>query len=97
MVDWLIMLDLVLLSAYFVNFNQLNHNEEKPAAIVLLILPFAYFGLYMIAKIIQILWLVHVYSYSNLSLYTCTCFTGRDGPLQKIILWLQIHVGHIQA
>lgn len=60
MVDWLIMLDLVLLSAYFVNFNQLNHNVEKSAAIVLLILPFAYFGLYLIAKIVQILWLVHV-------------------------------------
>lgn len=53
MVDWLIMLDLAVLSAYFVNFNQL-HNDDF--AIVLLILPFIYFSLYVIVKILYKLW-----------------------------------------
>ena len=59
-VEWLIMLDLVLLSAFFVNFNQQKHNEENSAAVVMLILPFIYFGLYLIVKILQMLWSVIV-------------------------------------
>ena len=50
------MLDLVLLSAYFVNFNQQKHYKENSAAVAMLILPFIYFGLYLIAKILQTLW-----------------------------------------
>ena len=60
MVEWLMMLDLVLLSAYFVNFNQQKHYKENSAAVAMLILPFIYFGLYLIAKILQMLWSVIV-------------------------------------
>ena len=58
MVNWLILLDLVLLSAYFVNFNQQKQSEDSSAAIILLLLPFIYLGLYLIVKILQILWYV---------------------------------------
>ena len=56
MVNWLILLDLVLLSAYFVNFNQQKHSNDNSVAIMLLLLPFIYLGLYLIAKILQLLW-----------------------------------------
>ena len=51
LVEVLILLDLVLLSAYFLDNEQLLDTANNDFAIVLLILPFIYFGLYILFKI----------------------------------------------
>ena len=56
LVEWLIMLDLVLISACFLNTEQGAHADSDYLAILLLILPFIYYVLYLMFKIIEVFW-----------------------------------------
>ena len=51
LVEGLILLDLVLITAFFLDIDQLLHSTNNSFAIVLLVLPFIYFLTYMLIKI----------------------------------------------
>ena len=58
--EGLILLDLVFVSAYFLDYNRLSSTSDDNFVIVLLILPFIYFFLYLLIKLLR---------YVNLYLY----------------------------
>ena len=51
--EGLILLDLVFISAYFLNYNRLSNASNDKFVIMLLILPFIYFFLYLMIKILR--------------------------------------------
>jgi len=57
-VEVLILLNLVLLSAYFLDNKRLPSTANNDFAVVLLIIPFIYFSLYLLTKIITRCWYV---------------------------------------
>ena len=51
--EGLILLDLVFISAYFLDYNRLSSATNHNFVIVLLILPFIYFFLYLLIKVLR--------------------------------------------
>jgi len=54
--EGLILLDLVLITAFFLDNGQLLHSTNNSFAIILLVLPFIYFLLYVLIKVAILFW-----------------------------------------
>lgn len=55
-IEGLILLDLALITAFFLDNDQLLHSTKNSFAIVLLVLPFVYFLIYIVVKVFILLW-----------------------------------------
>ena len=74
--EGLILLDLVFISAYFLDNNRLSSTSNSSFVIVLLILPFIYFFLYLLVKILRWVTINETCIYSKYSDFAIT--SGRD-------------------
>ena len=52
--EGLILLDLVFISAYFLDYDRLSSAYNNSIIIILLILPFIYFFLYLLIKVLRL-------------------------------------------
>lgn len=68
-IEAFVLLDLLLLTALFLNTNRQNQNSVKPFATALLLLPFIGIGFYILVKLFSYAWSVLIPVYMQTFLH----------------------------